>query len=58
MFGAYYLARDLIVSLAAFGSFALWQISPATNLLTAFAFGVIGTLWFALRGDGYGRGQG
>ena len=50
MFGAYYLARDTIVSLAAFGGAFLWQISPATNLLTAFAFGILGTLWFAARG--------
>lgn len=50
MFGLYYLMRDSIVSLAAFGGAALWLISPATNLLTAFGFGVIGTIWFALRG--------
>jgi MFS family permease len=50
MFGLYYLIRDSIVSLAAFGGAALWMISPATNLLTAFGFGVIGTIWFALRG--------
>ncbi len=50
MFGLYYLIRDTIVSLAAFGGAALWLISPATNLLTAFGFGLIGTIWFALRG--------
>jgi len=55
MFGAYYLARDMIVSLAAFGGAFLWQISPATNLLTAFAFGIIGTVWFALRGGAAGQ---
>jgi len=55
MFGAYYLARDTIVSLAAFGGAFLWQISPATNLLTAFAFGIIGTVWFALRGGAAGQ---
>jgi len=49
-FGAYYLARDTIVSLAAFGGALLWTISPATNFLTAFAFGVMGTLWFAAKG--------
>jgi MFS family permease len=49
-FGAYYLARDLIVSIAAFGGAALWAISPATNLLAAFAFGVIGTVWYAVKG--------
>jgi hypothetical protein len=50
MFGIYYLLRDVIVSLAAFGGAFLWQRSPATNLLTAFFFGVAGTIWFALRG--------
>ena len=50
MFGLYYLIRDVIVSVAAFGGAFLWQISPATNLIAAFAFGVIGTVWFALRG--------
>jgi MFS family permease len=51
MFGAYYLARDLVVSVAAFGGALLWMISPATNFLTAFAFGVVGTVWFAARGQ-------
>lgn len=50
MFGLYYLLRDSVVSLAAFGGAFLWQVSPTTNFLTAFAFGVAGTLWFALRG--------
>ena len=49
-FGAYYLVRDVIVSAAAFGGGFLWLISPATNFLVAFGFGVLGTLWFALRG--------
>jgi MFS family permease len=49
-FGVYYLVRDSIVALAAFGGSLLWMISPATNFLTAFAFGVVGTIWFALRG--------
>ena len=50
MFGLYYLARDLVVSLAAFGGAFLWEWSPRTNLLTASAFGLLGTLWFAWRG--------
>ena len=54
-FGVYYLLRDSIVALAAFGGAFLWMVSPATNLLTAFAFGVLGTTWFALRGRGYPR---
>jgi MFS family permease len=46
MFGAYYLARDLVVSLAAFGGAFLWAISPQTNFLVAFAFGVLGVFYF------------
>jgi len=49
-FGAYYLARDVIVAAAGVGGAYLWTISPATNFLVAFGFGVLGTLWFALRG--------
>ena len=54
-FGLYYLVRDVIVSIAAFGGALLWLISPRVNLLTAFAFGVLGTIWFALRGRDLGR---
>jgi MFS family permease len=50
MFGLYYLIRDVIVAFAAFGGAMLWAIRPELNLLVAFAFGVIGTLWFAARG--------
>ncbi len=49
--GLYYLMRDSVVSLAAFGGGFLWKISPNTNLLAAFGFGVIGTIWFAFRGQ-------
>ncbi|NLG43768.1 MAG: MFS transporter [Phycisphaerae bacterium] len=49
-FGVYYLVRDSIVALAAFGGAFLWQISPAANFLTAAAFGLAGTLWFARYG--------
>jgi MFS family permease len=52
MFGLYYLVRDVFVSIAAFGGAFLWLISPATNFLVAFSFGVIGTLWFAFWGSG------
>src|ERR1019366_7518234 len=34
-FGAYYLCRDTVISLAALGGSYLWTISPALNLLTA-----------------------
>ncbi len=50
MFGLYYLIRDIIVAFAALGGAFLWQISPETNLITAFVFGVIGTIGFALFG--------
>jgi MFS family permease len=50
MFGLYYLIRDVFVAAAAMGGAFLWQISPRTNLMTAFAFGIIGTVGFALFG--------
>lgn len=50
MFGLYYLIRDVFVSLAAFGGAFLWQISPQTNLVTAFVCGIIGTAGFAVFG--------
>jgi MFS family permease len=50
MFGAYYLARDVVVSIAAFGGAFLWSLSPAMNLLAAFGFGVVGTVYFGLYG--------
>ena len=45
-FGVYYLIRDIIVSIAAFGGAFLWNISPTYNFLIAFGFGVIGTFYF------------
>lgn len=51
MFGLYYLMRDMIVSLGAFGGAFLWRASPRLNLFTAFGFGVLGTAWFILRGE-------
>jgi MFS family permease len=50
IFGLYYMMRDIIVSIAAFGGAFLWLISPQVNFLTAFGFGVIGTISFALAG--------
>lgn len=50
MFGLYYLIRDVIVALAAVGGAFLWQFSPELNLVTAFGFGIIGTLGFILFG--------
>ncbi len=54
-FGLYYLIRDIIVSLAAFGGAFLWMSSPAVNFLTAFGFGLVGTLFFALWGRDIGK---
>jgi len=49
-FGTYYLIRDVIVSLAAFSSAFLWNISPRANFLTAFGCGLLGTILFAVFG--------
>jgi MFS family permease len=54
MFGLYYLIRDVLVAFAALGGAWLWLISPQLNLLVAFGFGVLGTLWFAWRGKDVG----
>lgn len=54
VFGLYYLMRDSVVSLAAFGGAFLWMHSPQMNFLTAFGFGVIGTLWYAIYGTDLG----
>jgi MFS family permease len=51
MFGFYYLIRDVFVSLGALGGAFLWQISPETNLIAAFIFGIIGTIGFAVFGS-------
>jgi MFS family permease len=53
MFGLYYLLRDVVVSIAAFGGAFLWLISPTTNFLVAFLFGVAGTLGFAFWGSDF-----
>lgn len=53
MFGLYYLVRDVFVSIAAFGGAFLWLISPTTNFLVAFSFGVAGTLGFAFFGSDF-----
>ena len=50
MFGLYYLMRDVVVSVAAFGGAFLWLIAPQMNFLAAFACGVLGTVLFAIRG--------
>jgi MFS family permease len=60
-FGAYYLVRDVIVSVAALSSAFLWSISPAANFLAAAGCGAVGTVLFAIFGrdpvrDGPGSG--
>jgi MFS family permease len=50
MFGLYYLIRDIVVSVAAFGGAFLWEVSPQANFLGAFAFGVFGTVYYGVWG--------
>lgn len=57
MFGLYYLIRDVIVSIGAFGGAFLWQISPEANFLTAFACGLIGTIYFWICGKDLGQSK-
>ncbi len=54
-FGLYYLIRDIIVSVAAFGGALFWKISPAANFLAATGFGILGTLYFIRFGRDLGR---
>jgi len=42
--------RFLPIYMLALGGAFLWQISPQTNLVTAFVFGIIGTVGFAIFG--------
>jgi len=49
-FGAYYLIRDIFVSVAAFGAAFLWKVSPNLNFIVAFGFGVIGCIVFLIFG--------
>jgi hypothetical protein len=39
-----------VVAVAAFGGAFLWEISPQTNFIAAFCFGVLGTISFLLWG--------
>jgi len=48
-FGTYYLIRDVIVSVAAFGGAWLWQTSPQLNFFIASGFGVLGLVYFVLQ---------
>ena len=62
MIGAYYLVRDLLVSTAAVLGAWLWKLGPGANFLGAAAFGVVGTVIYALssrarNGDGLPPGR-
>ncbi len=46
MVGAYYLVRDLIVSIGAILGAYLWKLGPALNFLGAAALGVAGTIFY------------
>lgn len=46
LYGAYYMIRDVIVSLAAMMGGFLWTVSPQLNLSIAFVFGLIATAYF------------
>jgi Major Facilitator Superfamily len=45
--GAYYLIRDLIVTLGAFIGAGLWKIGPSVNFGSAAALGAFGTIFYA-----------
>jgi len=53
-FGAYYLIRDVIVAMAAFGGAFLWDLGPirgpVANFVVAGIFGTLGTLYFLIFG--------
>jgi len=51
MFGLYYLIRDIVVSVAAFGGAFLWEVSPQVNFIGAFCCGVLGTAFYAIWGS-------
>ncbi len=57
MFGLYYLIRDVIVSVGAFGGAFLWQLSPEVNFLAAFACGLAGTIYFWIYGTDLGENK-
>ncbi len=50
-YGTYYLLRDIVVSIAALLSAALWNISPQVNFYTASFFGFLGLALFLKYGS-------
>ncbi len=48
MIGAYYLVRDLIVSLGALAGALLWKYGPGVNFITASILGAIGTIYYLI----------
>ncbi len=46
MVGAYYLVRDLIVSVGAIFGAYLWDVNPNANFLGATALGIVGTIFY------------
>jgi MFS family permease len=46
MVGAYYLVRDLVVSVGAIFGAYLWNVNPNVNFLGATALGIVGTIFY------------
>ena len=46
MVGAYYLVRDLVVSIGAIVGAYLWALGAELNFLTATALGIAGTIFY------------
>lgn len=49
-FGAFYLYRDILVTIGVFLGGALWVISPELNLMTASGFGLAACILYAVAG--------
>jgi MFS family permease len=49
-FGAFYLYRDVLVTLAVVIGGALWMINPIVNLVAASLFGLSSTIFYAIKG--------
>jgi MFS family permease len=49
MIGAYYLIRDLIVSVGAIVGAYLWKFGPRANFVAAATLGILGTLIYSIR---------